>query len=117
MGVLERGFSVVTTTSTNHFLLDRFRTKLKVVEDEARRAKNVTTMRSFQDSGKSKKTVSSMVTKKGDAPPGGPLDELDSPGAKSKKGKKKGAHSESNDQGIDAWITVFDRLLLAPLIY
>jgi len=78
---------------------DIFKTRLKIAENEARKEKNVSTMRTFGESEKSKKTVSSMVSKKGDPPAAAAPDGLDSPGSgsKSKKGKKKGAASKENE--------------------
>ena len=58
----------------------QFRTRLKVVEDEARKAKNKTEMKTFVESDKSKKTVKSMVSKKGDPPITSNSDGPDSPG-------------------------------------
>jgi len=78
---------------------DIFKTKLKIVEDEARKLKNVSRMRTFVESDKSQKTISSMVSKKGDPPAAANSDRLDSPGggSKPKKGKKKGAASKENE--------------------
>ena len=53
---------------------------MKIVEDEARKAKNVSKMRTFGESDKSQKTISSMVSKKGDPPAAANSDGLDSPG-------------------------------------
>ena len=50
------------------------------MEDEARKAKNVSSMKTFVESDKSKKTVKSMVSKKGDPPIASNSDGLDSPG-------------------------------------
>jgi len=78
-----------------------FKTRLKVVEDEARKAKNKTEMKTFVESDKSKKTVKSMVSKKGDPPITSNSDGPDSPGSGSKsksKGKKKGAAAASSKE-------------------
>ena len=75
------------------------RAQLKFVEDEARKTRSAPVMKKFGDSDKSKKTVSSMISKKGD-PMTVNSEGLDSPGggSKGKKGKKKGGAATKENE-------------------